>query len=921
MTWHLWVCSWLAHAALGSLLLLTAGCLAVSLCRQPVRRLRLIELTLFGCLLVPWLSQAPGLPHWSFGWLTLPAEEAASPIAGITLAAEPEYRAPNQPADVVLVAGNEQVDTVPAPARSEAGPVSASSKPREPDLAAGGTSSGATPLPVAPPSVPVVVALGYAGIALGLGLWWLVGAIKLLRLRAGAAPAPQCVMDLFRQVAGPAGERVRLLVSDRLDLPVTFRGLRPVILLPAALCRDDDAAALRYGLAHEWSHVERHDLWLWYLASVAQFVFFYQPLLWWLRRQLRLCQDFVADARAAEQAPSAEDYAAYLVSLARRRLGAPAPVALGIGDRRSNLYRRVLMLIHNRQPLERRCLGLWSLGTTLAALALVLLVAGVRLDAGDPPAKDVPKKDTVKEEAKKPDQGQSVTYTGEVVEKNTKKPIEGATVTVRRTLYGDPEVKGEKTIQETKHPTDAKGKFTFTIPPEQASKRYLYIELDVTHPKYAPRTGFGYSFAMIQKNEKMGGRPFFEHTELWPGEEISGQVQTPDGKPAVGVKVLTFSKPTSNDFREFGSFGYGKTDDRGVFRVTVVKGGPAVFWLLPKDYAPSLHTPKDKRGDLGVFGLTSGIRVKGKVVDVKGKPVAGIYVNANLQRDPAGSDELMELRVANSIRRGALTNERGEFELAPLAPGTYQVNPEEYNGEPSLDGRSPTRPLPAVFVPMSVTLKDGEKPETLEVRAVPHVLVEAQYLDSKGKPTRGHDCFVFGQMDGNNFWHTQGRANADGKIVARVPHGLRNVRLDLMTNEHGVLRHRKAPNGPLSNRRQVDLGTLTDDVKGIEVIRYVAPILLVKVVAKDGYKLKNVQVSAAYPEGKNQFGGKLILKGGLNSDVSFEEQEDGRFRSSQLFPDEEVTITGHAEGYKTASQKVKLPEGTTKEITITLEKQ
>src|SRR5207248_2608213 len=125
---------------------------------------------------------------------------------------------------------------------------------------------------------------------------------------------------------------------------------------------------------HEWSHVEGRDAWRWYLATVAQFFFFYQPLYWWLRRQLRLCQDYLADARAAEQAPETEDYAEYLVGLARLRLGVPAAAALGIGDRRSNLYRRIVMLLNRREPLERRCVWMWNLALTLAA---VLTLGGV----------------------------------------------------------------------------------------------------------------------------------------------------------------------------------------------------------------------------------------------------------------------------------------------------------------------------------------------------------------------------------------------------------------------------------------------------------------------------------------------------------------------------------------------------------------
>jgi beta-lactamase regulating signal transducer with metallopeptidase domain/uncharacterized GH25 family protein len=910
MTWHVPVFHWLANAALGGFLLLGAGCLAVRCCRQPVRRLRLIELTLLGCLLVPWLSRVPGLPHWSAGLLGAPPADdppALSVTSGSPAAAGQELAVFRGPPP----AGREAARTLAGPSER---PTAGAAAPASPDDVAPATS----PAPAL--DLARLAVLAYAGVAAVFVIWSLVGLAQLAWLQWNAYPAPGEARRLFRAMAGPAGDGVRLLASDRIELPVTFRGWRPVILLPGGLCRSGDAAALRFCLAHEWCHVQRRDVRTWNLATLAQLLFFYQPLFWWLRRQLRLCQDYLADARAAQEAPLAEDYASYLVGLARRRLGVAAPAALGISDRRSNLYRRVIMLVHNREPLERRCPGPWNRAITAAAVGLLAVVSALRVDAGDKPQPQDKAKPAAKPD-KKAAKGQTFTYSGKVTEAGTGKPLAGATVTVRRSLYGDPKYRGTtKIVQETKHVTDAKGQYHFTIPPEQAAETYLYIELDVSHPTHAPRSNFGYSFAMIRKNEKMGGRPFFERVELSPGEPLTGTVQGPDGKPAAGVKVLAYSKADVSDFREYGSFANGKTDARGHFKIIVTKGknSGAVFWLLPTQYAPSTHLVK-KRGDQGLMALREGVRIKGKALDAKGKPLPGIYVNADREREQV-NDEILQ-RVASSIRRGALTNAKGEFELMPLPPGKYNLKADEYNQEPTNDGRQPRRPLPAVFLPQPVTLKEGQKTETVELRATPHVVIEARYLDSKGKPSRGHECFIFGQVGNNKFWFGTGRPDAHGKIVALAPHGLAQTRVDLMTNEHGVLRHRVGPGGKLKNQRQVELGTLTDDVKGIEIIRYVAPILLVRVKAKDGGKLQDAAVTADYPPGKAQYQGKLILKKGLNSDVSFEEQEDGRFRSSQLFPDQEVTVTGHAKGYAPVSLKVKpLKEGVTEKVTIVLER-
>lgn len=229
-----------------------------------------------------------------------------------------------------------------------------------------------------------------------------------------------------------------LLESNRIALPFTYTWIRPVILLPAGLCDRDDSGALRDVLAHEWSHVEKRDAWTWNLACLSGLVLFYQPLFWWLRRQLRLCQDFLADARAAAEG-SAEDYAAFLVGLARVRRSVPYVPALGIGDNGSNLYRRVVMLVQDREPLERRCRTAWSLAAAAVAVLVIVTASGLRLDAanaGDPPVKKEDEKagqgGPKRTEAAAKSEGETLQYSGVVKDKDTGTPIEGATVIVRR---------------------------------------------------------------------------------------------------------------------------------------------------------------------------------------------------------------------------------------------------------------------------------------------------------------------------------------------------------------------------------------------------------------------------------------------------------------------------------------------------------
>jgi hypothetical protein len=260
--------------------------------------------------------------------------------------------------------------------------------------------------------------------------------------------------------------------------------------------------------------------------------------------------------------------------------------------------------------------------------------------------------------------------------------------------------------------------------------------------------------------------------------------------------------------------------------------------------------------------------------------------------------------------------------MAPLPPGQYEVTPQERGWDPGKDDERPkTRPLPGVFVRKHLTLKAGEGPAPLEVRAVPHVVIEAQYYDGKGKPTRGHAGHLFGQVDKNNYWFGQAKMDGTGKMTLLAPHGLTEARLTLMTNEHGVLRHRTKKGEPLSAAREIKLGTLNDDVKGIEIIRYVAPILVVGAKGKDGKSIKDMKAKVEYAPGVGKKRPGETFINGVQGDVYMEKQEDGRWRTSGMLPDEEVTVTVSAKGYKPHTEKLKLTEGTTKDLTPVLEKE
>jgi len=400
MPWHLTVNDWLARSAVESLFVLAVGSLAVVVCRQPVRRTRLIAWTLGGCLVVPWLWLLPGWPRggiadfgfWIADWRpprsaehTRLTRSASEPAGGSRRQAEG--------------GGQKTVET--GQEKSAERGLGSAEPVRGEDEGKGGIAerednaertnhppaviarSALAPNPqsaIGNPQLPIWLATAYlAGVAT-MAAWWLAGIVALARLlRAGRAADERC-RAIWQQVAGDAGRRTRLVVSSRVAQPFTFTWRRPIVVLPSRLCRRGQEQALCWSLAHEWSHVARRDAWSWTLAGIARVVFFYQPLVWWLRARLRLEQDYLADAASAGHAPAVEDYAEFLTCLAAGRRVRPV-AGLGIGGKRSELYRRVVMLVARQKPLDSRCPRVWSLAAALAAIVLVVTASTY----GDPP--------------------------------------------------------------------------------------------------------------------------------------------------------------------------------------------------------------------------------------------------------------------------------------------------------------------------------------------------------------------------------------------------------------------------------------------------------------------------------------------------------------------------------------------------------
>jgi uncharacterized protein (TIGR03435 family) len=378
--------TWLADYYLLSSVLLAVSFAALALIRQPARRRALAQSVIVAMVVLGTLCAAPG---WSTVSLLTRRPQAMPQHA-------PEALHASQGTGDAAVLETSRPDHIEAtaPARHIASIASA-------EAAADFTTSKSKL------SWPALTALAWAGGALGVAMWLALGSLAARRMRREARPAPRDLMDLMNRITAATSatpRRVDLLLSNQIEVPVALGTCRPAILLPAkwattfplppreGLEKGSDGShnVLHTVLVHELAHIENRDL-HWLAASRALLaVLWAQPLYWLLRRRMRLDQEALADAAAAEFT-SRQSYAEQLVAWARDIAARPVmrlTPAVGLWEGPSQLRQRIALLVDERFTVHRNCSRPWQLSALTISSALAAAMSLVTLTPAQPRTSD-----------------------------------------------------------------------------------------------------------------------------------------------------------------------------------------------------------------------------------------------------------------------------------------------------------------------------------------------------------------------------------------------------------------------------------------------------------------------------------------------------------------------------------------------------
>ena len=224
----------------------------------------------------------------------------------------------------------------------------------------------------------------YAGGVAMVGGRLLAGLLTLRRWTRAAreVDSPEWRSALAR--AGGDSLGIRLLASEDATSPLSWGLSRPVILLDRDTLRAPDQADAI--LVHEVAHVARRDWPSLILSRLAVALFWFNPLVWRLDREVAQQAEEAADSDAAAAVEPAL-YAQTLLDWARLN-GANALPANAIAAGEPGLAKRVRAILDGR--VARRSGSFWAVAAVLGCAAFAAPVAALDFVEGAPEAPPAP---------------------------------------------------------------------------------------------------------------------------------------------------------------------------------------------------------------------------------------------------------------------------------------------------------------------------------------------------------------------------------------------------------------------------------------------------------------------------------------------------------------------------------------------------
>ncbi|NQT24128.1 WG repeat-containing protein [candidate division KSB1 bacterium] len=167
-------------------------------------------------------------------------------------------------------------------------------------------------------------------------------------------------------------QSVQLAKLDSIQIPMLYRWLKPVILLPSSQISKWTPDQFKHIVCHELAHHKRRDILVAHLTTILQILHWFNPLMWLAFYKIRLDREVACDAIALNHLgrDQSKSYGSTILSLLENISSENLlPMTVGIVESKKNLKRRLTSIAKFKKPKL-----MWTLIGVLIALTTGLIV-------------------------------------------------------------------------------------------------------------------------------------------------------------------------------------------------------------------------------------------------------------------------------------------------------------------------------------------------------------------------------------------------------------------------------------------------------------------------------------------------------------------------------------------------------------------
>jgi len=518
-----------------------------------------------------------------------------------------------------------------------------------------------------PEVVPAAITLSWKAYALFI---WVIGIvvlsgwliIRLTGLRREHLKSKQQadLPDRFTELLESTTQKLNLkrvpqvILTNKVCCPAVFGVFKPLLLIPADKLKNLTRHDAEHVLLHELAHIKRGDLLIHAINMILQIAYWFNPLLWLIRKQLQNLRELCCDATVARLLREKTlEYRGTLLETAKQLLAKPVDPGLGL----LGLFENSNRLVDRLKWLEKKT---WRKRPLRIATTIMLL--GVMLSCIVPMARADKEEDTIQHEADTFQADQLISMT-----KKVKPPFVFKIHTVTPGGEAQPGVQ-----VKCLHPRSERG--ATMVDMVVTSDQRGVAEFHVTEANIVTDRYFWFSLADDTYVGSSGGgispvENEYEYTfRVLPSEEFRIRVVDDDDKSIPNAKLwlmadhVEFPHFEENVFEAMTvvhSDAYGMASVRFArVKTNIVASAEGYASIFLRGVSLSKEEPYEVR-------LSEGYEISGKLFDQKNNPVKNAQIVAKRKNFP--------LHYTEEFILNGVTDAQGRFALKNAPEGEYEV--------------------------------------------------------------------------------------------------------------------------------------------------------------------------------------------------------------------------------------------------------